>query len=98
MVRFIPQEWRWGTLAAVACGLKTVGFLGFLARSERAVERAFLVRAAGWALSAVLWTCLGLTFLVGDPWMLTSGAILLLGAFSLGMVLAGPVMPESIDG
>lgn len=98
MMHVIPQEWRWGALAAVACALKLMGFLGFFAGSERAVERAFLMRAAGWALSAVLWTSLGATYLLADPWTIGSGAILLLGVFSLGMVLAGPVMPDAPDG
>lgn len=98
MMHMMPQEWRWGVLAGCASGLKAIGFLGFFARTERGVERAFLLRAAGWVLSAVFWTALGVMLLIGAPWTIGNGAILMLGIFSLGLALAGPVTSEDPNG
>ena len=93
-----PEEWKWGVLASIAATLKIVGFLGFFASTEAMVERAFLVRAAGWACAFVFWSCMGVSFLAWNPNTLSSGSTLMLGIFSLGMVLAGPVLPERLDG
>lgn len=98
MTAYIPQEWKWGTLAAMACAFKLAGFLGFFARTENGVETAFVLRAAGWAMSAVLWCSLGATLLSWNPGKITACATLMLGIFSVGMVLAGPVMPEQARG
>ena len=92
-----PDEWKWGVLASIAAALKIVAFLGFAASTEAMVEWAFLVRAAGWSCSVVFWTSMGVSFLAWNPNTLSSGSTLMLGLFSLGMVLAGPVLPERWD-
>ena len=93
----IASEWVWGVLALIAALLKTIGFFGFFSKTENQIETIFLLRAMGWAMSAVIWTCMGISFLTWRSGQIDSGSTLLLGVLCIGMVLAGPVYPETKD-
>ena len=84
-----------GILALAAAALKAIGMICLFAKSERAVEAAFVLRQLGWALSFVFWGILSVALFAGNPESLGAGAMGMLSIFALGVMLAGPVMPES---
>lgn len=86
----------WGLLALAASLLKAVGMLCLFTRSERKMEAAFILREIGWGISFVFWTCIGTALMAANPLGLGAGATLLLGMFALGIMVAGPVMPDDV--